>query len=96
LTRQAAPGDECKVVIRMSEIQLSHERFPEGTLNVLEGQMTGREFRGGLTDHRVQVGSRELVITSHKLCPMVRVGADAGKTYLAIDKSAISVIVGQR
>jgi ABC-type Fe3+/spermidine/putrescine transport system ATPase subunit len=95
LAQKAAPGDLCKVVVRMTEIRLSHEQFPEGTVNVLEGQMLSREFRGGLTDHRVQVGVRELVVTSHKLCPMVRVGADAGKTYLSIDRSAISVIVGQ-
>jgi ABC-type Fe3+/spermidine/putrescine transport system ATPase subunit len=91
---QVAAGDSCKVVIRLSEIQLSHERFPDGTVNVLEGQMTSREFRGGLTDHRVQVGSRELVVTSHKLCPMIRVDGEGGKTFLSIDKSAISLIVG--
>jgi len=91
---QVAAGDACKVVIRLSEIRLSHERFPDGTDNVLEGQMTSREFRGGLTDHRVQVGSRELVVTSHKLCPMIRVDGESGKTFLSIDKSAISVIVG--
>ena len=96
LAGAARPGDTCKVVIRMSEIQLSHDRFSEGTLNVLEGQMTSREFRGGLTDHRVQVGARELIITSHKLCPMVRVGADGEKIFLSIDKSAISVIVAQQ
>ncbi|MDH3446262.1 MAG: ABC transporter ATP-binding protein, partial [Deltaproteobacteria bacterium] len=54
------PGDACKVVIRTSEIQLSHEPFPEGMPNVIEGQMTSREFRGGLTDHRLQFGAREL------------------------------------
>src|SRR5262245_22211237 len=95
LSTSAAPGDACKVVLRTSEIHLSHERFPEGTENVLEGQMTSREFRGGLTDHRVQVGSRELVVTSHKLCPMIRVNGHDGKMYLSIDKSAISVILGQ-
>ena len=89
-----AAGDLCKVVIRMSEIHLSHERIPDGTVNVLEGQMTSREFRGGLTDHRVQVGSRELVVTSHKLCPMIRLDGESGKTFLSIDKSAISVIIG--
>jgi len=91
---KVAAGDPCKVVIRMSEIHLSHERFPDGTVNVLEGQLTSREFRGGLTDHRVQVGSRELVVTSHKLCPMIRLDGQAGRTFLSIDKSAISVIVG--
>jgi iron(III) transport system ATP-binding protein len=93
-TAKLAPGDPCKVVIRTSEIRLSHERFPDGTDNVLEGQMTSREFRGGLTDHRVLVGAREVVVTSHKLCPMVQINGDDGKTFLSIDKSAISVIVG--
>jgi iron(III) transport system ATP-binding protein len=92
---KVVPGAACKVVIRTSEIRLSHERFPEGTDNVLEGQMTSRQFRGGLTDHRVLVGSRELVVTSHKLCPLIRVNGDGGKTFLSIDKSAISVIVGE-
>jgi iron(III) transport system ATP-binding protein len=93
-TGKVAPGDDCKVVIRTSEIRLSHERFPDGTDNVLEGQMTSREFRGGLTDHRVLVGAREVVVTSHKLCPMIQINGDGGKTFLSIDKSAISVIVG--
>ncbi len=93
LAASAAAGDACKVVIRTNEIHLSHERFPEGTENVLEGEMTGREFRGGLTDHRVQIGACELVVTSHKLCPMIRVNGGGGKAYLSIDKSAISVIV---
>src|ERR671922_719310 len=92
---KGGPGAPCKAVIRTSEIRLSHERFPEGTDNVLEGQMTSRQFRGGLTDHRVLVGSRELVVTSHKLCPLIRVNGDGGKTFLYIDKSAISVIVGE-
>ncbi|HEY7322836.1 MAG TPA: ABC transporter ATP-binding protein [Candidatus Binatia bacterium] len=90
----AAAGDSCKVVIRTTEIRLSRERFPEGTDNVLEGLMTSREYRGGLTDHRVLVGSKEIVVTSHKLCPMIRVDGDGGKTFLSIDKSAISLIVG--
>jgi hypothetical protein len=89
----AAPGRPCKVVIRTTEIRLSNEKFPEGTVNVLEGLMTSREHRGGLTDHRVQVGSKEIVVTSHKLCPMIQVGSDGGKMFLSIDKSAISIIV---
>ena len=92
--QQAAPGNNCKVVVRTGEIRLSPEKFPDGTENVLEGVMTSREYRGGLTDHRVQIGSKEIVVTSHKLCPMIRVKGDGDKTYLSIDKSAISVIVG--
>jgi ABC-type Fe3+/spermidine/putrescine transport system ATPase subunit len=93
--KEAVPGIACKIVIRTTEIRLSNEKFPEGSDNVLEGLMTSREHRGGLTDHRVQVGSREIVVTSHKLCPMVRVNGAGGKTFLSIDKSAISIIVGE-
>ncbi|HEX5020569.1 MAG TPA: ABC transporter ATP-binding protein, partial [Candidatus Binatia bacterium] len=41
-----AAGDACKVVIRTTEVKLSNEKFPEGVDNVLEGVMTGREYRG--------------------------------------------------
>jgi iron(III) transport system ATP-binding protein len=90
---RAAPGQPCQVVIRTSEIRLSHEPFAAGSDNVLEGQMIGRESRGGLTDHHIQIGSRELVVTSHKLCPMINVDGERGKTFLLIDRSAISIIV---
>lgn len=93
VTTGLAAGDSCKVVIRTTEVKLSHEKFPEGADNVLEGQMTGREYRGGLTDHRVQIGSKEMVITSHRLCPMIHVKDDDGKTFVSIDRSAISLIV---
>jgi iron(III) transport system ATP-binding protein len=89
----AVPGQSCKVVIRTSEIRLSHECFVEGTDNVLEGNMTSREFRGGLTDHHIRIGSRELVVTSHKLCPMISINGESGKTFLSIDRSAISLII---
>src|SRR6266436_3066946 len=92
-SQHAATGGACKIVIRTTEIRLSNEKFPDGTENVLEGLMTSREHRGGLTDHRVQVGSKELVVTSHKLCPMIRVNGDGGKMFLSIDKSAISIII---
>ena len=63
--------------------------------NVLAGRMTSREYRGGLTDHRIQVGSREIVVTSHKFCPMIRIDGDSGDIFISIDRSAISVILGQ-
>ncbi|HEX9262775.1 MAG TPA: ABC transporter ATP-binding protein [Candidatus Binatia bacterium] len=88
-----AAGDVCKVVIRTTEIRLSHDGFSDGADNILEGLMVSREYRGGLTDHRVQIGSKELVVTSHKYCPMIRVNGDEGKTFVSIDRSAISVIV---
>ena len=85
-------GDPCKLVIRTSEIKLNSKRF-ESQENVLEGSMSGRDYRGGLTDHRIQVGSKEIVVTSHKLCPMINVDNEDGKIFLHIDPSAISVIV---
>src|SRR5215467_265229 len=91
--KQGAAGDACKIVMRTTEIRLSNEKFAEGTENVLEGSMIRREHRGGLLDHRIQVGSKEVVVTSHKLCPLIRINGDGGKTFLAIDRSAISIIV---
>src|SRR5919108_512191 len=88
-----SPGDACKVVIRTGEIKLSQERFTGAADNVLEGRMTSREYRGGLTDHRIQIGAKEIVVTSHKLCPMIRLEGDSGDIFLSIDKSAISFIV---
>jgi len=92
LTKGLAAGDACKVVIRTTEVKLSNEQFPDGAENVLEGLMTSREYRGGLTDHRVQIGSKEIVVTSHKLCPMIHVNGDGGKTFVCIDRSSISLI----
>jgi len=93
--RSAVAGNACKVVIRTTEVKLSPDGFPESADNVLEGMMTSREYRGGLTDHRIQIGSKELVVTSHKFCPMIRVNGDGGKTFVSIDRSAISVILAQ-
>jgi iron(III) transport system ATP-binding protein len=94
--RSAVAGNACKVVIRTTEVKLSPDGFPENADNVLEGMMTSREYRGGLTDHRIQIGSKELlVVTSHKFCPMIRVNGDGGKTFVSIDRSAISVILAQ-
>ena len=89
--KNASAGDACKLVIRTGEVKLNSKKFdhPE---NVLEGSMASRDYRGGLTDHRIQVGSREIVVTSHKLCPMISIDDEGGKIFLYIDPSAISVI----
>ncbi len=93
-SKETVPGGECQLVIRTGEIKLSNRKFDD-VENVLEGSMTSRDYRGGLTDHRVQVGSREIVVTSHKLCPMIDVGEDGEKIFLHIDRTAISVIATQ-
>jgi ABC-type Fe3+/spermidine/putrescine transport system ATPase subunit len=84
-------GDACQLVIRTGEVKLSSRPFEQAE-NVLQGIMTSRDYRGGLTDHRVQIGSREIVVTSHKLCPMISVEGDGNKVFLYVDKGAISVI----
>jgi len=85
-------GAGCKVVIRTGEIRLSNKKFDQQE-NVVEGLMVSRDYRGGLTDHRIRVGTKEMVVTSHKLCPMINVEEDGEKIFLHIDKSAISLIV---
>jgi iron(III) transport system ATP-binding protein len=82
----------CSVVIKNGDLRLSHQKFSIDAINVLEGAMTSREYRGGLTDHRVQIGSKEVVVTSHRLCPMISVDGEGGKVFLCIEKSAISLI----
>ena len=82
----------CSVVIKNGDLRLSHEKFAADAINVLEGTMVSREYRGGLTDHRVQIGSKEVVVTSHRLCPMINVNGEGGKVFLCIEKSAISLI----
>jgi iron(III) transport system ATP-binding protein len=90
--KNGAAGGACSVVIKNGDLRLSHEKFSADALNVLEGLMTSREYRGGLTDHRVRIGTKEVVVTSHRLCPMISVNGEEGKIFLSIDKSAISVI----
>jgi len=81
-------------VIRTGEIKLSSEK-PVEQNNVLEGIMLSRDYRGGLTDHRIRVGSREIVVTSHRLCPMIEVGDDGERVFFQVDAAAISVIVNR-
>ncbi|MBI4527435.1 MAG: ABC transporter ATP-binding protein [Deltaproteobacteria bacterium] len=89
------PGDACSLVLRTGEIKLSNKAMAHDQ-NLLEGSMVSRDYRGGLTDHRVQVGSKEIVVTSHRLCPMIDLDEEDGKIFLYVDKSAISVIAETR
>ena len=90
--KSTVSGTVCSVVIKNGDLRLSNEKFFGDAPNVLEGSMTSREYRGGLTDHRVRIGTKEVVVTSHRLCPMISVNGEGGKIYLCIDKSAISLI----
>jgi ABC-type Fe3+/spermidine/putrescine transport system ATPase subunit len=88
---KASVGDSVCLVIRTREIKLNSQKFVDEN-NVLEGFMVSRDYRGGLTDHRIRIGSKEIVVTSHNLCPMIKLQGDGGQIFLYIDPSAISVI----
>jgi iron(III) transport system ATP-binding protein len=90
--RSGLASGPCSVVIKNGDLRLRSEAFPADAINVLVGAMTSREYRGGLTDHRVQIGSKEVVVTSHRLCPMISVEGEGDKVFLCIEKSAISLI----
>ncbi len=94
IPKGAVPGDPCSIVIRTGEVKLSSQKLVAQN-NILEGVMVSRDYRGGLTDHRIRVGSKEIVVTSHKLCPMIKVEGNGDKIFLHIDPSAISIILGQ-
>jgi len=91
-SEKARVGDSCCLVIRTREIKLNTQKFVDLN-NVLEGVVLGRDYRGGLTDNRIRVGSKEIVVTSHNLCPMINLGKDGSDVFLHIDQSAISVIL---
>ena len=84
-------GESCKAVIRTSEIKLSSTSF-EQRKNVLEGIVLSRDARGGFADHRIQVGKKEIVVTSHRMCPLIDIDRDTGMVFLYIDPSAVSLI----
>jgi iron(III) transport system ATP-binding protein len=88
---KASVGDSVCLVIRTREIKLSSQRIVDQN-NTLEGSMVSRDYRGGATDHRIRIGSKEIVVTSHNLCPMIKLQGDADQIFLHIDPSAISVI----
>jgi ABC-type Fe3+/spermidine/putrescine transport system ATPase subunit len=90
-SEQLSAGAACKLVIRTSEIRLSGERLDHED-NVIPGTMLSREDRGGFTDHRILVGTREIVVTSHRHCPLIDIDAAGGTVFLHIDRASISLI----
>jgi iron(III) transport system ATP-binding protein len=88
---RVAAGEPCCLVIRNREVRLSSRKIDDQD-NVLEGQIISSDYRAGSTDHRIRVGSKEIVVTSHNLCPMVDLEDEAARVFLRIDKAAISII----
>ncbi len=63
---EVIPKDSSQVAIRFNEIAIS--RKPMGGENEVFGKVLSREYRGSVTDHRIQVGEAQLVVTTHKFC----------------------------
>jgi len=63
---EGIPKEASLVAIRYNEIAIS--RNPMGGVNEVLGKVLAREYRGSVTDHRIQVGDAQLVVTTHKFC----------------------------
>jgi iron(III) transport system ATP-binding protein len=84
-------GSKYLVVIRPSEISLKRAKPPYPT-NVLEGLIIAREYRGGVTDHRVKVGEKQLIVTTHKYCPLIDSDLHEEKVYIYVPPEAITLV----
>ncbi len=82
---QISTGDDCTVSMRSNRIAI-HEAKPNKT-NVLRGEVTLREYKGGMTDYRVRVGTRELVVSTH-----LSSIEEGRKVYVQIDPENIIII----
>jgi len=59
------PAKVSSIVIRRNEIGVS-EAKPNFNENVLSGKVVAREYRGSVTDHRIKIGTAEIIATTHK------------------------------
>ncbi len=84
------PKESTHVAIRFNEIAIS--RNPTGGANEIRGKVLSREYRGSVTDHRVQVGDAKLVVTTHKFCASSE-SPSTSEIYLRFPPSAILPIV---
>jgi len=81
----------CLVALRPTELSLKRSK-PEGQTNVFEAIVVAREYRGGLTDHRLRVGEKQLVVTTHKYCPLVDSDIREERVYVRVPPEAIIII----
>jgi iron(III) transport system ATP-binding protein len=86
------PEKVSSIVVRRNEIGVSQAR-PGFKENVLLGQVVSREYRGSVTDHRIMIGSAEIVATTHKFCDVSET-READTLYVHIPPQAIKPIAG--
>ncbi len=83
---ESIPKDSTHVAIRFNEISIS--RSPTGSVNEVQGKVLSREYRGSVTDHRIQIGNAKLVVTTHKFCASSE-SPSTSEIYVRFPPSAI-------
>jgi ABC-type Fe3+/spermidine/putrescine transport system ATPase subunit len=63
------PKDATQMLVRYNEIAMCESK-PNCIENVLEGEVISRDYRGSVTDHKVNVGKAQLIVTTHRFCTM--------------------------
>ena len=82
-----SPKDIKQVVLRYNEIALFESR-PNYKENVVKGEVTARDFRGSVTDHKINVGEAKLCVTTHNFCTMSKT-PEKKDVYLYIPPEAV-------
>ncbi len=84
------PRDSTQLAIRYNEMSCS--RNATGKENEFLGKVLSREYRGSVTDHRVQIGDAVLVVTTHKFCGSSE-DPISSELYIQIPPTAVMPIV---
>ena len=87
---ETIPKESTHVAVRFNEIAIS--RNPTDGVNEVRGKVLSREYRGSVTDHRIQVGEAQLVVTTHKFCASSE-STSSSDIYLRFPPSAILPVV---
>ena len=82
------PKDIAYVTIRYNEIGLSSTK-PDTDENVVKGEILSREYRGSVTDHKIQVGESQIIVTTHRFCNSSESPSASGAIYLRVSPHAI-------
>jgi iron(III) transport system ATP-binding protein len=86
---EGIPRDSTQLAIRYNELSCS--RHATGKENEFPGKVLAREYRGSVTDHRIQVGEAVLVVTTHKFCGSSE-SPTSSDIYVQIPPAAITPV----
>lgn len=85
---EGLPDGATMAAIRFNEISISSKPMAKPE-NVVEGKLVSREYRGSVTDHKLQVGDAELIVTTHKFCSSTEHSPMGTRMYVYIPPGAI-------